>query len=207
MGNTFKGGGGVDLDLFVYDANKDDWDVTGNIFNSASSVAAIRMYSGANGCRFANNIGSNGGFSVSMGVGGSVTGNQFINNLISTLSVDAGASTGNLFERNIITGAITHPGATTFASNTWRGNTGAGCAGIFYGATPLVSGTATVTTAAANSARKFGFSRQAPNASTAIGNLALGTVTAQTSFVVNALNDTATVATGDLSSVYWEILE
>ena len=207
MGNVFKGGGGVDLDFFITTSEKDNWDVIGNIFNSAASTAAVRIYGGGNGNRFANNIGTAGGFAVSVGVSSSATGNQFINNLISTLSVDAGASTGNLFERNIITGAITHPGATTFASNTWIRNTGAGCAGIFYGTIPLVSGTATVTTAAANSARKWSLNRQAPNASTAIGNLALGTVTAQTSFVVNALSDIAIVATGDLSTVYWEILE
>ena len=130
-----------------------------------------------------------------------------MNNLLSGVQVDSGSSTGSLFQNNVITGSITHTGGANFASNTWRRNTGAGCAGVFYGTATLAGGAATVTTPAANSARKFGFSRQALNASTGIGNLTLGTVTAQTSFVINALNDSAATATGDLSSVYWEILE
>jgi hypothetical protein len=204
LGNTFNGSSIV---LRLDGAETDNWEVIGNVFNSTNTTRALHVGAGSSGGTFANNVGSDGGFSVGLGVGGPSTNNRFINNMISTLSVDSAASTGNLFERNVITGAITHPGATTFASNTWRGNTGAGCAGIFYGTTTLVNGTAAVATPAANLARKFGFTRQSPNASTAIGHLALGAVTAQTSFVINALSSSAAVDTGDLSDVYWEILE
>ena len=206
LGNTFKGAS-VYLRMDGAGGEMDNWEVIGNVFQSTNNTRSIHIGAGSSGGTFSNNIGSDGGFSVGLGVGGSSTNNRFINNLISTLSVDSAASTGNLFERNVITGSITHPGATTFAGNTWRGNTGAGCAGIFYGTIPLVNGKATVATPAANLARRFGFTRQSPNASTAIGHLALGSVTAQTSFVINALNDSAAVASGDLSSVYWEIIE
>jgi hypothetical protein len=111
-----------------------------------------------------------------------------------------------LFEGNTIN-SITNSGTVTFASNTWRRNTGAGCVGIFYGTTTLASGTATITSAAANSARKWSLTRQAKNSSTGIGSPSIGTVTAQTSFVIDSLKSDATVETGDLSSVYWEILE
>ena len=206
LGNTFIGAS-IDLNMNGAAGEMDNWEVIGNIFESTGNTRSIHIGAGSSNGTFSNNIGSNGGFSVGLGMGGSSTNNRFINNLISTLSVDSAASTGNLFERNVITGAISHPGATTFAGNTWRGNTGAGCAGIFYGAITLVNGKATVATPAANLARRFGFTRQSPNASTAIGHLALGSVTAQTSFVINALNDSAAVASGDLSSVYWEIIE
>jgi hypothetical protein len=206
LGNTFKGAS-VDLKMDGAEGEMDNWEVIGNVFQSTNNTRSIHIGAGSSGGTFSNNIGSDGGFSVGLGIGGPSTNNRFINNLISTLSVDSAASTGNLFERNVITGAITHPGATTFAGNTWRGNTGAGCAGIFYGTITLVNGKATVATPAANLARRFGFTRQSPNASTAIGHLALGSVTAQTSFVINALSSSAAVDTGDLSDVYWEILE
>ena len=170
LGNTFRGGA-KDIEFYLYDGNKDDWEITGNVFDSAASQGSVRLWAGTGGVRFANNIGSNGGFSVAVGVNGSATGNQFINNLISTLSIDGGASTGNMFERNIITGAITHPGSTTFASNTWRGNTGAGCANIFYGTATLSSGAATISSAASSSASRSSLSRQSKNASTALGHL------------------------------------
>jgi hypothetical protein len=42
---------------------------------------------------------------------------------------------------------------------------------------------------------------------TAIGSLSVGTITAQTNFAIDALKADATVETGDLSSVYWDIIE
>lgn len=174
------------------------WNLIGNKFSSVTTgVASIS--GGGGGVSI---LGNTGDFKLSLGAStATVKGNQ-----LGAVTWAGNGATGNLFEENTIT-SITNSGTVTFASNTWRRNTGAGCVGIFFGTVPLVSGTATVTTAAANSSRKWSLNRQAPNASTAIGNLALGTVTAQTSFVVNALSDIAIVATGDLSSVYWEILE
>lgn len=206
-GNVFQGpGGSNDIHFTATTGATDNWSVQNNTFTT-SSTTAVRIGGGSSGGTFSGNTGGSGGFSILVGSGGASSNNTIMNNLLSGVQVDSGSSTGSLFQNNVITGSITHTGGANFASNTWRRNTGAGCAGVFYGTATLAGGAATVTTPAANSARKFGFSRQALNASTGIGNLTLGTVTAQTSFVINALNDSAATATGDLSSVYWEILE
>ena len=205
-GNTFisTGAGPVDAN-FVNTGAADNWNITQNIFSSLSTHG-IKFNYGQGGMVVKNNTASAAtGFAILLN--GGCTSNVIDSNHFSTVGFASSSDSGNVIVDNLISGTITHSGTSTFAINTWRRNTGAGCLNVFYGTATLASGTATVSTAVANSARKFGFSRQVPNASTGIGNLALGTVTAQTSFVVNALNDTATVATGDLSSVYWEILE
>lgn len=205
-GNHFAGSSGtLDIHFTVSGSGKNNWVITNNAFSTASTPA-IKIGSAA-GNTIANNVGSAGGFAVQYGEGGSTTGGIVRNNSLTTLSINSGASTGNLFEGNYITGAITHPAATTFASNTWRRNTGAGCAGVFYGTTALTSGAAAINTAAANAARKYSLTRQAKNASTGIGDLTIGIVAAQTSFAIDALKADASVETGDASSIYWEILE
>ena len=204
IGNTFMGSN-VSVNMNSTVDTLSNWEIIGNVFWSDVGRTPIRLLSKVSNATIANNVGSTGGFNFYMA---STPGNRIINNVFTTMTIDGGLTTGNLFERNVITGSIAGTSSLTYSSNTWRGNTGAGCAGIFYGTATLSSGTSgAISTPAANSARRFGFSRQAPNASTAIGNLALGTVTAQTSFVINSLNDTASVQTGDLSTIYWEILE
>jgi hypothetical protein len=206
-GNVFQGSGvSHDIHFTATTGTTDNWSVANNTFTS-SSTTAVRIGAGSAGGTFSDNNGDSGGFSILVGSGGPSTNHTITNNHFSSVKVESGLSSGNLFQNNVITGSITHTGGANFALNTWRRNTGAGCAAVFYGTATLANGAATILTPAANSARKFGFSRQAPNASTAIGNLALGNVTAQTSFVIHSLNNSAAVATGDLSSVYWEILE
>lgn len=206
-GCSFNGGGGARDIHFTISSAKSGWSVINNVLSSAASQA-IYTSSGFTASTFANNVGTTtAGFVMYLGGGGSSQNNIIRNNSISNLTVDSGASTGNLFEDNYITGTISHPSTTTFASNTWRRNTGAGCAGIFYGTATLTSGAATLTSPAANSSRKWSLTRQAKNASTAIGSLSLGTVTAQTNFIINALKSDATTETGDASTVYWEINE
>ena len=76
------------------------------------------------------------------------------------------------------------------------------------GTATLSSGTVTVSNAAACAAGSsciYKFTNCGPNSSTAIGVLSLGTVTAGTSFVINSLSATNTVATGDASTVCWQI--
>jgi hypothetical protein len=198
-GNRFESYG-VGLNITTADSN--GWKITNNNFNGISNQGiALTTAAGA------TVVGNTGTCPLLLNTSGSAAASIFKGNVFSNVTLQSSFSSGNTFEANHITGTISHTSAT-FNSNTWRRNTGAGCAGIFYGTTTLVSGTSgIINTAAANSARKWAFSRQAPNASTALGSLALGTVTAQMSFVINSLNDTATVATGDLSTVYWEILE
>lgn len=74
------------------------------------------------------------------------------------------------------------------------------------GVATLVSGTVTVSTTAIAAGDRVHLSRQGKDSSTAIGSLERGTITAGTSFVINALKADATVETGDLSTVYWEIM-
>ena len=206
-GNVFEGNQtSTDLHLTATTGGADNWSVKNNTF-ATISTSAVRIGAGSSGGTFTGNTGDAGGFGILVGSGGPSVKNTFANNVLTSVNLDSATSTGNAFQSNMISGPIVHSGGANFASNIWRGNTGAGCAGVFYGTATLNSGTATVTTPAANAARKFGFSRQTPNASTAIGHLALGNVNAQTSFVINSLGNSAAVAAGDLSTVYWEILE
>jgi len=76
------------------------------------------------------------------------------------------------------------------------------------GTATLVSGTVTVSTTAAcapGTGCSYTLINCGKNSSTAIGTLSLGTVTAGTSMVINSLTSTATVATGDDSTVCWRI--
>jgi hypothetical protein len=75
------------------------------------------------------------------------------------------------------------------------------------GTVTLASGTATISTtaSAAVGTVNYSLSHCGPNSSTAIGTLSTGTIVAGTSFVINALTATNTVATGDASTVCWEI--
>ncbi|HEY4799545.1 MAG TPA: hypothetical protein VII99_10755, partial [Bacteroidia bacterium] len=84
-----------------------------------------------------------------------------------------------------------------------------GGSNLIAGVATLVSGTATVSTtsacAVAAGSCEYILSRCGPNSSTAIGSLSTGTITVGTSFVINSLSATNTVATGDLSTVCWKI--
>jgi hypothetical protein len=73
----------------------------------------------------------------------------------------------------------------------------------------LVSGTVTVANTAACTPTAttcvYKLTNCAKNASTGIGTLSVGTVSAGTSFVINSLGPTASVLTTDASSVCWQI--
>jgi hypothetical protein len=88
---------------------------------------------------------------------------------------------------------------------------------IFFAATsfaqappPQFSGLMTVTVSstaacAISSSCHYSLTRSAANSSAAIGNLSVGTISAGSSFVINSLSATDTVATTDVSSVSWQI--
>jgi hypothetical protein len=193
--NKFKGGG------LRLGTGAGAWNILGNDF--ASGMALRLFQGGGDNSVIKDNVGN---FPLTLDGSGASTGLEIIGNSVGTLTIGSGnTSSGSTIMMNTIT-AITHTGGN-FSLNTWRRNTGAGCAEIFYGTATLASGTATITSAAANSARKWSLTRQAKNSSTRIGSPSIGTVTAQTSFVIDSLESDATVETGDLSSVYWEILE
>jgi hypothetical protein len=78
------------------------------------------------------------------------------------------------------------------------------------GTVTLVGGTATVSTTAVTASSKIRLTRQSVGATgaAALGELSIGTITASTSFVINAwsqANATALAAT-DVSSIFWEIV-
>lgn len=70
---------------------------------------------------------------------------------------------------------------------------------VAFGNVDLVAGTATVNTAAANDANEFQLTAKAVSGSQ--GMLSVGTVIANTSFVINSSN------AGDTSTVSWAILK
>ena len=76
------------------------------------------------------------------------------------------------------------------------------------GTATLVSGAVTVSTTAAcavSSSCHYSLTRYATNSSAAIGNLSVAAISAGSSFVINSLSATDTVATTDVSSVSWQI--
>jgi hypothetical protein len=76
------------------------------------------------------------------------------------------------------------------------------------GTATLVSGTVTVSSTAAcavSSSCHYSLTRYATNSSGAIGNLSVGTISAGSSFVINSLTATDTIATTDVSSVSWQV--
>lgn len=76
------------------------------------------------------------------------------------------------------------------------------------GSSTLVSGTVTVANTSVTANTVIFLTRGAIGASSEAGVLSVGTVTASTSFVINALDPTdASVATGDVSVVNWLLIE
>lgn len=175
------------------------WTVEENYF-AGSGIAALQNVSGGG----ANTIYRNNKGAAYYII--SVSGCLLEGNEIGTFTVSTAAATGNRFVRNNITGTVTHTTAT-YDSNDWFDNYGSSMSGVFSGSATLVSGTATVNTPAAYSGKRIRLSRHGVNSSIAIGSLALGTVTAGTSFVINSLAAGAMVEIGDLSTVKWEIEE
>lgn len=79
-----------------------------------------------------------------------------------------------------------------------------------FGKVTLVGGTATVSTTAVTASSIIFLTRQGIEATgaAALGNLSVGTITAGTSFVINALSstDATALATTDVSSIGWMIV-
>jgi hypothetical protein len=132
-----------------------------------------------------------------------------------TLSVN-GASANYIFFFNgtslvpLTTGYFS-PGNTATYLLTYRGvwivesappNTG------ITGSATLVSGTVTVSNSVActvGASCTYHLTNCGPNASTGIGALSVGTISAGTSFVINSLSSSNTVLTTDASTVCWQI--
>lgn len=78
------------------------------------------------------------------------------------------------------------------------------------GTVTLVGGTATISTTAVTASSKIRIYRQGVGSTGAnpLGLLAIGTITASTSFVINAWSstDATALAATDVSSIFWEIV-
>lgn len=75
------------------------------------------------------------------------------------------------------------------------------------GTSTLTGGTVTVSNTSVTANTLIFLTARAINASTATGRLTVGPITANTSFVINALKADATVETNDVSSVSWLLVE
>ena len=145
-----------------------------------------------------------------------------------SLTTNVAINPGSLTARLAAPGAIggTTPAAGTFTSVTANGNITKNVAGnkdIYTsiassatagansaGTVTLVGGTATITTTAVTAASKIRIYRQSVGATgaAALGILSIGTISAGTSFIINAVqaaNATALQAS-DVSVIFWEIV-
>lgn len=106
------------------------------------------------------------------------------------------------------TADITASGANIIAATAGKGLQIKEGSNARMGTSTLSSGTVTVSNTSVTANTRIFLSRYAPGASTALGILSVGTVTASTSFVINALKEAdATVQTNDVSVVHWMLVE
>lgn len=75
------------------------------------------------------------------------------------------------------------------------------------GSATFVNGTVTITQTNIQSTARLYFTRHTKNASTAYGDIMCGTITVNTSFVVNSVKADTTTETGDQSSFWWQIID
>lgn len=197
--NVFEAVAGVvSVDLL---ANGTGWVVSGNHFRTAGMVACKTVETGSSGVQFRDNVGD-----VDLWIGSG--SNRIIGNRIRNLYWSGTASnSGNQVFNNEITGAISHAASSNEFSKLSRGNWGAGVANLRSGMVTLVGGSATIATKAIATGSKVNLVRQSAGSSTAIGMLSIGAITQGTSFTINSLSSSATVVSGDVSTVFWEILE
>jgi hypothetical protein len=135
-GNFFTGGGTGVIDLR---ASAGGWLVDGN--RSPSSTQFVRFFGTlATSNSVTNNYAA--GSIVLQSANNIVSGNR-----VTTIHCDGAGVTGNRIENNQITTSVTNTGAT-YSSNTWRGNYGAGVAGVFAGTVTLTGGEGTIESAA-----------------------------------------------------------
>jgi hypothetical protein len=192
-------------------AGANDWTVDQNV---VSGTFACRIYGGSRiSCR--DNDFTNSQFRVE--VHGTANTHTVTRNSIGTLYLLA---TGVTFRDNEFKTLMQFPGATNKPSlDFWNGNYGAAMPIAQFGtglvavniaqggASTLVNGTVTVSNGLATASTRILVSRQGINASSAMGSIAVGTITDGTSFVINSLSSTGAVVAGDQSSIYWEILK
>lgn len=175
---------------------------------------------------------------LELAVGGATnTGDPYINFLVSgagtfTMGIDNSVSDNFVIAASTALGtsnvvSITSAGAMTTTAGitatlgdvtTTNGNVVLATAGngvkikegsnARMGSSTLTNGTVTVSNTSVTANTRIFLNRQAVNASTALGLLSVGTVSASTSFVINALKEAdATVQTNDVSTISWVLIE
>ena len=140
---------------------------------------------------------------------GTVTGGTGVTATTGNIQATAGGLTaglGNITATNgnlVLTAAGNKMIRTSVASTTTAGANS-------IGTVTLVGGTATVATTAVTASSLIQLSRMSVGATgaAALGILSVGTITASTSFVINAWSaaDATALATTDVSSILWEII-
>lgn len=160
----------------------------GGASNAVSSLAVA-----ATGTLLAGVTGANPAFTASPSVTGSITAGT-------TLTATLGAITAT--NGNLVFGTAGNKIVSTSVGTT----TAAGANS--FGSVTLVGGTATVATTAVTASSLIVTWRQSVGASTALGQLTVGTISAGTNFVINAATQgtPGTPLAADVSVVGWMII-
>ena len=158
-----------------------------------SSIAALTAAS--TGTLLAGSTGANPAFTGSPSVSGSLTAATTVTATLGAIT----ATNGNL----VLGTAGNKIVSTSVASTTTAGANS-------FGTVTLASGTATIATSAVTASSIIILTRMSPGSTgaAALGILSVGTITASTSFIINALTtaDSTAVATTDVSSIGWMII-
>lgn len=173
---------------------------TGNINSTLGSMSAATTVTAGTGitATTGNIVASTGNITSTLGSVSAATTVTAGTSITATLG-DITATNGN-----IVRGTAGNKDVyTSVASTTTAGANSAGTV-------TLVGGTATVSTTAVTASSLIRLTRQGVGATGAnpLGLLAVGTITASTSFVINAWSaaDATALAATDVSSIFWEIV-
>lgn len=158
-----------------------------------SAIAALSV--GATGTILAGSTGANPAFTASPSVSGSITAGTTLTATLGNITATNG---------NIVRGTAGNKDIySSVASTTTAGANSAG-------SVALTNGTATVATTAVTASSLIRLTRQGIGTTGAniLGQLTIGTITAATSFVINAVTaaDATALATDDQSIIFWEIV-
>lgn len=218
------------LETLIYRTSSGDASLPAGTFypdaNGKASYYSIATASGPDALFPPTLVFSGGGCSTeptgkAIVLGGSWTGVDIITPGAGCTSNGTITATASTYETGLVhrtNGSTTWTDTGAPGDNTTPSSTGVLGPNIFvnigvgsvptFGLATLASGTVTVSTAAActpSATCVYNLTRCVANASTGAGVPSVGTVSAGTSFVINAESSTLTVVTGDLASVCWRI--
>ncbi len=174
--------------------------------NCCAQGEIIGVQNSGGGASFTNLFGGTWFVGKITGDLGNITASTFVGGSVAInggTAMTANHGTGTSLQHSDGTGTSGH-----FAIYDANGNVTNGPAQPTIGYSALVSGTVTVSNAAActpSATCVYKLTNCGLNSSTAVGTLSIGTVVAGTSFIINSESATATVVTGDTSNICWQI--